>query len=359
MDVETKLRMLVRNTEEVVTEEELRTLLESGGGKGYLGFEPSGVFHIGWLIWAYKFKDLVDAGFDMILLAATWHAWINDKLGGDLELIRAASQHVVDVLNSIGLEGRFRVVYADELVDSQKYWGTLLRTAKATSIARVRRALTIMGRKADEAESDFSKLIYPLMQVTDIYELDVDVALGGIDQRKAHMLARDVAEKLGRKKVVAIHTPLLPSLHGVSRMEFQNLPKDELAAEIKMSKSKPESAIFVTDSDEEIRNKIARAYCPPREVENNPVLGIAKYIIFRGMEVEFVVDRPSKYGGPLTYWRYEDLEKDYTEGRVHPLDLKNAVSDYLTKKVVGPIRDYIIRSGRIEVVKKILLSVTR
>jgi tyrosyl-tRNA synthetase len=359
LDVESKLRMLLRNTEEVVTEEELRTLLESGGGKGYLGFEPSGIFHIGWLVWAYKFKDLVDAGFSMILLAATWHAWINDKLGGDIELIKAASQHVVDVLGAIGLEGRFQVVYADELVDSQKYWGTLLRAAKATSIARVRRALTIMGRKADEAESDFSKLIYPLMQVTDIYELDVDVALGGIDQRKAHMLARDIAEKLGRKKVVAIHTPLLPSLQGTTRMDIRELPKDEFMAEIKMSKSKPESAIFVTDSDEEIKNKISRAYCPPREVEGNPVLGIARYIIFRGAEIEFTVDRPSKYGGPTTYWRYEDLERDYVDGKIHPLDLKNAVADYLTKKVVDPIRRYVAKSGRIEIVRKISLAVTR
>lgn len=358
MDVESKSQTVLRNTEEVVTEEELRGLLESGGGRGYLGFEPSGLFHVGWLIWAYKFKDLVDVGFDMVLLAATWHAWINDKLGGDLGLIRAAAQHVVDVLNAIGLEGRFRVVYAEDLVDDQAYWATLIKVAKSTSVARVRRALTIMGRRADEAESDFSKLIYPLMQVTDIYELDVDIALGGIDQRKAHMLARDVAEKLERKKVVAIHTPLLPSLQGVTKMEVRALPADEFLAEIKMSKSKPESAIFVTDSDEDIRTKIARAYCPPREVEGNPVLGIAKYIVFRGAEVEFRIERPSKYGGPVSYWRYRDLEKDYAEGKIHPADLKNSVAEYLIK-LISPIRSYVMRAGKEEVLRKIGLSVTR
>lgn len=359
MDVESKIRLVLRNVEEAVSPEELRYLLEVGGGKGYLGFEPSGLFHVGWLIWAYKFRDLVEAGFNMVLLAATWHAWINDKLGGSLELIRASAQHVVDVLNSIGLEGRFQVVYAEDLVDSSDYWATLIRVAKSSSVARVRRALTIMGRKADEAESDFSKLIYPLMQVTDIFELDVDIALGGIDQRKAHMLARDVAEKLGRKKVVAIHTPLLPSLQGVSKMEVKGVPRDELMAEIKMSKSKPESAIFIVDSDDEIRAKLMKAYCPPKGVEENPVLGIAKHIIFRGDEVEFLVERPSKYGGPVTYWRYEELERDYVDGKIHPMDLKSSVAEYLVKRIIGPIRSYAMRPDREELLRKIGIAVTR
>ncbi len=238
MDLERKVELVTRGVEEVVTVEELRKVLETSG-KGYLGFEPSGVFHVGWFVWALKFKDLVDVGIDMYLLAATWHAWINDKLGGDIELIRYAAEHVVDVLNALGLEGRFKVVYAEDMVDDSDYWSIVLKVAKSVSLARVKRALTIMGRKAEEAETDFSKLVYPLMQVSDIFYLDLDIALGGIDQRKAHMLARDVAERLGFRKVVAIHTPLIPSLQGPGRMDVSKLPKDEVMAEIKMSNSRP------------------------------------------------------------------------------------------------------------------------
>ncbi len=358
MDLEDRLRVATRCAEEVVTKEELRKVLEVGG-TGYLGFEPSGIFHIGWLVWAFKFKDLVDVGIKMKLLAATWHAWINDKLGGNLELIKYAAQHVADVLNALGLEGRYEFVYAEDLVKDIDYWGKLLRVAKVLSLARVRRALTIMGRKADEAETDFSKLIYPLMQVTDIFHLGIDVALGGMDQRKAHMLARDVAEKLKWKKVVAIHTPLIPSLVGTGRMDVSRLSRDEYYVEIKMSKSRPESAIFITDTNEEIRSKIRKAYCPPRQVEGNPVLAIAKYIIFRESEVEFRIDRPNKYGGPITYWRYEDLERDYVEGKLHPLDLKNAVSNYLIR-IVEPIRESVLsRPKAKELIKRIKSSVSR
>ncbi|MEM2005869.1 MAG: tyrosine--tRNA ligase [Zestosphaera sp.] len=344
MDVETCIKLATRGASEVVTMDELRELFETGGGSGYLGFEPSGVFHVGWFVWALKFKDLVEAGLKMNLLAATWHAWVNDKLGGDMDLIRVAARHVATVLDTLGIEGRYRLVYAEDLMNNPNYWATLLRVAKSTSLARIKRALTILGRKADEGESDFSKLIYPLMQVTDIFELGIDVALGGTDQRRAHMLQRDVAEKLRRRKVVAIHTPLIPSLQGFSRMDMGGVGEEvleELAMEYKMSKSKPESAIFVTDADEVIRDKVLKAYCPLKVVEGNPILDIAKHLIFRGEEKRFTIERPQKFGGSIDVWSQEELVRLYADGSIHPLDLKNAVANYLIE-LIRPIRERLL-----------------
>ncbi len=361
MDVDQRLELVKRNTIEIVTEDELRNIfLNKKDIKGYIGFEPSGVFHIGWLIWAYKFKDLVDAGVEMFLYAATWHAWINDKLGGNMDLIRAAAKHVVDVLSAIGVNMcRVRVVYAEDIVSRVSYWEKVIKIAKSSSLSRIKRALTILGRRADEAELDFSKLIYPLMQVADIFEMDLDIALGGLDQRKAHMLARDVAEKLGFKKPIAIHTPLLPSLKGVTRMGFEGIEIDDIAAETKMSKSKPDDAIFIIDSDEAIERKIRSAYCPPREVDNNPVMSIAKYIVFRGERKRFVIDRKPEYGGTIEVYSYEELENLYREGKIHPLDLKNAVAKELIK-IVKPIRDMLQANKDLwEELKDIEKSVTR
>ncbi len=107
------------------------------------------------------------------------------------------------------------------------------------------------------------------MQVTDIFYMDLDIAMGGMDQRHAHMLARDIAEKMGRKKPISLHGPLLSSLTGSGRMDQFK----------KMSKSDPESAIFLSDSEEAIRRKISRAYCPQGTVQGNPVTDIARYII--------------------------------------------------------------------------------
>ncbi|MCC6015532.1 MAG: tyrosine--tRNA ligase [Desulfurococcaceae archaeon] len=344
MDLEKKLEIVKRNTVEIVTENELIEALSTDRKiKGYIGFEPSGIAHIGHLLWMFKFKDLVNVGVEMILFPATWHAWINDKLGGDLELIRASAQHFIKMLEAIGVDRtRFRVVYSDELVEKREYWEKVLRLAKRVSLSRVKRALTIMGRRADEAELDFAKLIYPFMQVADIFELGVDIALGGIDQRKAHMLARDVAEKFGWRKPIAIHTPLLPSLRSSMKMAMtrSDVEIDDIAMEVKMSKSKPEDAILITDSDEEIRKKIKQALCPPRDVLDNPVMLIAKYIIFAEEPKRFVIEREAKYGGTIEVYTYRELEELYVNGKLHPLDLKNAVAEELIK-IIKPIRDTI------------------
>lgn len=337
MNVEDRFNLIVRGTLEVVTSEELRAKLESGERlKGYIGFEPSGLIHVGWLVWMFKVKDLVEAGVDFYILEATWHAFINDKLGGDMSLIRKAALLTRKTLEAIGVEpGRVKYVDAEDLASDKDYWALVLRVLKSATLARIRRALTIMGRKADEAELDASKLVYPAMQVSDIFYMDLDIALGGMDQRKAHMLARDLAPKLGFKKPIAIHTPLITGLAGGRRMESADV--DEVYAEFKMSKSKPENTILVHDDPESIKAKLRKAYCPPRVVEFNPVIEIAKYILFSRPGFVLHVERPAKYGGPVDYYSYSELERDYVEGRLHPLDLKNAVAEALAN-VLEPIR---------------------
>jgi tyrosyl-tRNA synthetase len=304
------MERLLRNVEEVVTKEEFLALR---GGTAYLGLEPLWPIHIGWLVWAYKLAELREAGFDVVVLVATWHGWINDK--GSLEELRNHGERIKAVLNKVG---QFKYIYGDEIVKDPRYWELVLRIAKETSLARVRRATPVMGRRAEEVELDFSKLLYPIMQVADIFYLGVDVAVGGMDQRRAHMLARDVAEKLGLKKPIALHTPIITSLSGTGRMEGTHRELDEVYATYKMSKSKPQSAIFVTDGEEEVRKKIWAAYCPPRETRFNPVYEIAAYLLI-------------PYAGPLEvggrrYETAEDLRRDYENGVVTPQALKEAVA---------------------------------
>ncbi|MEM1628353.1 MAG: tyrosine--tRNA ligase [Desulfurococcaceae archaeon] len=333
MEPISKAELLARNTVEVVTKEELiRLFSETKRPKGYIGFEPSGLVHVGWLVWMLKVKDMVDAGIDFYILEATWHAYINDKLGGNMELIRKAARYVRVVLDALGVpESRVHYVDAEELVRDLEYWGLLIRLAKSTSLARVKRALTIMGRSMGEAETDFSKLIYPLMQVTDIFYLDLDIALGGIDQRKAHMLARDLAEKFGFKKPISIHTPIITGLMGPGKRMDTSIELDEIMSEVKMSKSKPETAIFVHEDPASVESKILKAYCPPRTVEYNPIIEINKYILFQQPGFVLHVERPSQYGGPIDIYSYEELEKMYLRGEIHPLDLKRATSNALNK----------------------------
>jgi tyrosyl-tRNA synthetase len=206
-----------------------------------------------------------------------------------------------------------------------------VRTLKASSLSRIKRALTIMGRDEDESELDASKIIYPAMQVSDIYYLDVDIALGGMDQRKAHMLCRDVAGKVGRtvKSPVALHFALVPSLSGGSVRD------DPVAA--KMSKSRPESALLIHDTPEEISVKLRKAYCPAGELEDNPVTELVRLIVMPAMG-ELSIRRPEKWGGDMHFTSYDLLAESFESGQLHPADLKAGVADAIAE-LQRPVRE--------------------
>ncbi|MCL4345030.1 MAG: tyrosine--tRNA ligase [Candidatus Thermoplasmatota archaeon] len=305
--------------QEIVTEEEFDRL--SPGCTGYIGFEPSGIPHIAQiLLVGERIRALSKAGVKMTILLADWHAMINDKLGGDLQEIRKSGELMKKAFE-ISLSGQnISYLWASELIDRKGYLEGLIRTAKATTLSRLKRALPIMGRTENDAESDFSKFIYPVMQVNDIAMLDVDIAMGGMDQRHAHMLQRDVAEKMGIKKVKALHTPLMSSLKGSGRMDsFQ-----------KMSKSDPDGAILITDSEDDIRRKMKGAYCPQGIAVGNPVMEIIDRIIMPAVGT-VRINRPEKKGGPLSLESSSELLRHYTEGQIHPVDLKAAAADYLVQ----------------------------
>jgi tyrosyl-tRNA synthetase len=297
------------------------------------------------MICAAKIKDFVDADFKFTIFFADWHAYINDKLGGDIERIRACARYMEDCFEALGVPcDKVCFKFASEIMDDISYWEKVIKIGKSTTLTRVKRALTIMGRQEDEAEMDSSKTLYPLMQATDIFELDVDVAYAGLDQRRAHMLAREAAEKLGWKKPVALHTPLLPSLKGMDRMD---------PVSTKMSKSDPDSGILIHDSPEDIKRKIGKAFCPPT-VEGNPILALYRYIIFDKL-VSVTIDRPPKFGGSVKFSSYNEIESAYAAGNLHPMDLKNGASEAMIK-ILQPVREYFERKPqRLDEMKKLLV----
>jgi len=326
-----KVEQLIANTGEIVTVEELKTVLNKPKPKAYIGFEPSGTVHLGWKICTNKIRDFIECGFDFTVLLADWHAYINDKLGGDIEKIKLCGHYMEDCFAAMGIDkNKVKFVYASDYVSDPKYWELVLKTAKSISVARVKRAMDIMGRTEEEADKDLSKLFYPAMQVSDIFYLELDVAYGGMDQRHAHMLARDVSKKIGLKAPVAIHTPLLTGLQAGGRMN---------PLEVKMSKSKPDSMISIHDDPDSVKKKMSKAFCPEKQVEGNPVLEICKYVIFPELkDKSFLIERPEKFGGNLEFESYEELEKAFVKG-LHPLDLKNATASYVNK-ILEQIHSY-------------------
>lgn len=175
------------------------------------------------------------------------------------------------------------------------------------------------------------------MQAADIFYLNVDICQLGLDQRKVNILARELAKTLNRPKPVLIHHHMLM---GLNKPPDSSLSGVDRIIELKMSKSDPDSAIFMLDSQADIKRKINKAYCPPKEIKENPILEYCKYIIFERIK-EFSINRPEKYGGNVEYLSYNDLESDYREGKLNPPDLKPTVIKYLDE-LIAPIREQFI-----------------
>ncbi len=359
MDTEKRLGFASRNAVEIITCDELRSLLEAKTEpRAYWGFESSGFMHIGLgLVCGSKIKDMVEAGFHFTIFLADWHSWINNKLGGKMENIRLCGEYFKECFTALGVKN-VEYLWAADLAQNIDYWEKVVKIAKNASVQRMLRALPIMGREMNLSGIETAWLFYPCMQAADIFHMQLDVACAGIDQRKAHMLARDAAEKLRWRKPICIHTPLLMGLQGPAKGDRQLDEDAALNLQIisKMAKSLPSTCIFVHDSPEDIKTKLKNAYCPPKQVAGNPVLEEARLAVFTNTEV-LTITRPPKYGGNETFANHAELEKAYRQGKIHPLDLKNGVAEALIR-VLEPVRNHFRKHPeRLEKMKKI--EVTR
>ncbi|MDD5416941.1 MAG: tyrosine--tRNA ligase [Candidatus Aenigmarchaeota archaeon] len=314
MDAEAKLNLIKRNTQEIVTEEELVKVLQKKTPIVYCGYEPNGPMHLGHFVTITKLMDFEKAGFKVKILLADIHALLNRK--GEEEKIKKDVESWRKTIKAIGLKAE--VVLGSDFEFEPSYVKDVMNIAQETTLNRGMRSMQEVARDFDNAT--ISQMWYPLMQIQDIKALKCDVAYGGMEQRKIHMLGRELSN-ITNHKFVAVHTPLITSLKGPGE---------------KMSKSIPGSFVSVTDSDEQIKSIIKNAYCPEKVAEDNPMLQITKLIIFPRIK-ELIIERPTKFGGTLKFKTYEELEETYVQGKLHPLDLKNAVSGELIK-IITPIR---------------------
>jgi len=312
-----RLALIKRNTEEIVTQEELEQLLETKESPtAYVGYEPSGKIHMGHVLTVNKLIDLQNAGFEVTVLLADVHAYLNEK--GTMEEVREIADFNKECFIALGLEeGKTKFVYGSDFQLEPDYMLSVLKLARSTTLNRARRSMDEVSRSAEKPM--VSQMVYPLMQAVDIALLGVDVAVGGIDQRKIHMLAREGLPGLGYKAPICIHTPILLGLDG------------------KKMSSSSNNFISMDDSGKAVKKKINKAFCPEGDIVDNPVLALFKYHIMPRFE-EITIHRPEKYGGDLHYPGYEELKAGFASKELHPMDLKAGASEYMNR-ILEPVRE--------------------
>ena len=344
MDIESRMELIREVGEEIVTEEELKKLLETKRKPiAYDGFEPSGRIHIAQgVVRALNTNKMIKAGVHFKFLVADWHAWANNKMGGDLEKIQTVGKYLIEVWRVTGMDlDNVEFVWASDFAKDDNYWKKVMQVARNSTVSRIVRCGQIMGRKESEV-MQASQILYPCMQCADIFHMEADIAQLGMDQRKVNVLAREIGPKMGYWKPVIVSHHMLMGL--VPPKPMEGMSTVEKTIELKMSKSIPDSAIFMTDSAADVKRKIEKAYCPAKDVYENPLAEYMKYIIFEKFPT-VRIERPAKFGGDIELESYREFARLYEEGKIHPADVKQAVIRYLNE-ILDPVRKHFQTNSR-------------
>jgi tyrosyl-tRNA synthetase len=326
LSIDEKIKLVKEVGEEIIKEEELRGLFENNEMPiCYDGFEPSGRMHIAQgLLRSINVNRLTKAGCIFVFWVADWFAQMNNKLGGDIEKIRKVGRYFVEIWRAAGMDLKnVKFLWCSDEINkrSNDYWQSVINIARANNIDRIKRCCQIMGRN-DIMQA--SQIMYPCMQCTDIFFLKSDITQLGMDQRKVNVLSREYADEVGRKKkpVIVSHHMLKSLVKGVE----------------KMSKSIPDSAIFMEDPPSEVERKIKKAYCPEKDVDDNPIFDYIKFLIFPKFGF-FELKRKQEYGGDKTYKTYEEMCEDYKSGALNPADVKPNVARIINE-MIEPVRQH-------------------
>jgi tyrosyl-tRNA synthetase len=326
MDIDKKFELIKRNTEEIVTEQELMDLLKKKKNPSvYCGWSITGRPHFGYFLPIIKLADFMKAGFKVKILLADLHGAL-DKTPWDL--LEKRYEYYLNTIplmfKCIGSDlKKLKIRKGSDFQISSDYSFDLLKFSTLCSVHDARKASSDVIKNDENPK--LAGLIYPIMQALDEEYLDVDVQFGGSDQRKIMMFARENLPKMKYPKRIEIMCPLIPGLSEGG----------------KMSASVSYSKIDLLDSPEDIIKKINQAFCPEGIVEGNGVLALIKYVIMSLKEGKenFEINRPEKFGGKIIYEDYGSLEKDYLEKKIHPLDLKKALAEEIVV-MLKPIRDF-------------------
>ena len=352
MTTEERLSLIKQVGEEIVGEDELKALLESGEQLiAYDGFEPSGQIHIAQgLLRAININKMTTAGIKFRMWVADWHAMANNKMGGDLEKIKTVGKYFIEVWKASGLDmSKVEFLWASEMAKNPDYWKLVVQVGRTNVLKRFIRTAEMMGREESLDKLTAANIIYSCMQIADIFMLKAKITQLGMDQRKVNMLAREIGPQLGFWKPVVVSHHMLMGLQKV-KSQKSKVKNEENAEEkikqviaLKMSKSLPDNAIFMTDTSEDVKRKITKAYCPEGEVKENPVLEYYRYILFEKFP-QIILERPAKYGGAVILNSYQNLERLYGEKKIHPLDIKQTAV-VLLDKLLQPVREHFTKNS--------------
>lgn len=332
-DPKEQYELITKNLQEVLNGQIIKNVLEVEKRplKLYWGTAPTGRPHCGYFVPMTKLAHFLKAGCEVTVLLADLHAFL-DNMKASLEVVSYRAKYyelvIKAILKSINVPiEKLKFVVGSSYQTSTDYVMDIFKLSNIVSQNDAKRAGADVVKQVDNPL--LSGLIYPLMQALDEEHLGVDAQFGGVDQRKIFVLAEENLGKLGYKKRAHLMNPMVPGLGQGG----------------KMSASDPNSKIDILEEPKQVKKKINSAFCAPGVVEDNGLLSFIKFVVAPIQELKhganyfkFDIDRPEKFGGPVSYSSIDDIKKDFAEQKLAPPDLKAGVTEAINE-LLAPIRE--------------------
>jgi tyrosyl-tRNA synthetase len=230
---------------------------------------------------------------------------------------------------------------------AKDYWRRVIDIGRKNTVARMKKCCQIMGRQEGTLSS--AQILYPLMQCADIFHLKADVCQLGLDQRKVNMLAREYCDSIGRKlkPVILSHHMLSGLAKGMG----------------KMSKSNPDSAIFMEDTPEDVARKIDAAFCPRVAQQATEYTEDGAMVASDGINpcLDYVncccfsVEGGSFTAGGVTYKSYAEVEAAFVAETLSEAALKTGLVQVINA-LLQPVRDHFANDAHAKSVLEQVIS---
>lgn len=344
MSGEEKLALITRNLQEVLGLEQVKAIVcekdetKQRPLKVYWGTAPTGRPHIGYFVPMTKIGDLLRAGCDVTILFADLHAFL-DNLKAPWDLLKVRTEYYEAVikaaLKSVGVPlERLHFVRGSEYELKPEFTLDMYKMSSLVTEHDAKKAGAEVVKQVDHPL--LSGLMYPILQALDEQYLDCDAEFGGVDQRKIFTFSEKYLPMLGYKKRSHLMNPMVPGLNGP-----------------KMSSSDEDSKIDLLDDPGAVARKVRKAFCEEGNVADNGLLAFAKAVVFPLLDGKEPLhfNRPEKFGGPVSYNTYQELEDAFAQKTLYPGDLKNGMTEVINK-LLAPLREAFKAPEMQELVRK-------
>ncbi len=159
------------------------------------GIQPSGQLHLGNYAGAIRqFLDLQDAGNEMFVFVASYHALTSTR---DPEVLRGNIRQIVIDYLAFGLDPKKTAIYVQQDVPEVTELAWLLSCV--CPMSWMEKAVSYKDKLAKGISANVGLFTYPILQAADILAVDADVVPVGRDQVQHLELARDMAARFNEE----------------------------------------------------------------------------------------------------------------------------------------------------------------